>query len=228
MIFDGKRNDIGSTAAAYAAGILGAESPWHADALTVSPYLGDDSLEPFIETAVRRTSGVFVLVKTSNPGGRMLQDLPVDGRPLYRHVADYVERRAEETAGAGGYGVVGAVVGATYPRNWPSCVPSCRTRCFSCPALAARAGRPRRRRRIRRAGPGGGREQFAGHHLCPPREALLRPLPGGALARGGRGGHPRHDRPALRRHAGQPTNVTRIRRVRTAAGVRLGLGISGQ
>jgi orotidine-5'-phosphate decarboxylase len=115
VVFDGKRNDIGSTAVAYARGILGAESPWGADALTVSPYLGDDSIEPFIELALERAAGLFVLVKTSNPGGKLLQDLPVGGRPVYRIVADYVERRAAETSGTGGYGAVGAVVGATYP-----------------------------------------------------------------------------------------------------------------
>ena len=115
VIIDGKRNDIGSTAAAYAQGFLGHDSPWGADALTVSPYLGDDSMQPFVDVAVRRAAGVFVLVKTSNPGGRMLQDLVADGRPLYRHVAEYVERLASATAGAYGYGAVGAVVGATYP-----------------------------------------------------------------------------------------------------------------
>jgi orotidine-5'-phosphate decarboxylase len=117
VILDGKRNDIGSTATAYAQGMLGTEgqSPWGADALTVSPYLGDDSLRPFIDVACQRAAGVFVLVKTSNPGGRMLQDLMADGRPIYRHVADYVEQQAATTAGAGGYGAVGAVVGATYP-----------------------------------------------------------------------------------------------------------------
>ncbi len=117
VILDGKRNDIGSTATAYAQGMLGAggQSPWGADALTVSPYLGDDSLQPFIDVALQRAAGVFVLVKTSNPGGKMLQDLVADGRPLYRHVAEYVERQAVATAGACGYGAVGAVVGATYP-----------------------------------------------------------------------------------------------------------------
>lgn len=117
VILDGKRNDIGSTATAYAQGMLGAggQSPWGADALTVSPYLGDDSLDPFIDVAVQRAAGVFVLVKTSNPGGRMLQDLVADGQPLYRHVADYVERQALKTSGSCGYGAVGAVVGATYP-----------------------------------------------------------------------------------------------------------------
>jgi orotidine-5'-phosphate decarboxylase len=117
VILDGKRNDIGSTAVAYAEGYLGrgADSAWHADALTVNPYLGDDSLSPFIETASRRGAGVFVLVKTSNPGGKTFQDLVADGHPNYRHVADYVERAAGATAGESGYGIVGAVVGATYP-----------------------------------------------------------------------------------------------------------------
>jgi orotidine-5'-phosphate decarboxylase len=117
VILDGKRNDIGSTATAYARGYLGGatDCPWAADALTVSPYLGDDSLEPFVKVAQERGAGVFVLVKTSNPGGKLFQDLRVDGRPLFQHVAAFVEQLAVQTAGAGGYGAVGAVVGATYP-----------------------------------------------------------------------------------------------------------------
>ena len=119
VIFDGKRNDIGSTATAYAQGLLGSggQSAWGADALTVNPYLGDDSLQPFVEVAAQRAAGIFVLVKTSNPGSRMLQDLLVDGRPLYRHVAQYVGGQAARTAAdcKCGYGLVGAVVGATYP-----------------------------------------------------------------------------------------------------------------
>jgi orotidine-5'-phosphate decarboxylase len=117
VILDGKRNDIGSTGAAYADGYLGGQSAWQADALTVSPYLGDDSLAPFVETARQRAAGVFVLVKTSNPGGGQFQDLLCDGRPLYRYVAEWVERRAVADAGPGGYGSVGAVVGATYPQQ---------------------------------------------------------------------------------------------------------------
>ncbi|HJN10446.1 MAG TPA: orotidine-5'-phosphate decarboxylase [Pirellulaceae bacterium] len=117
VIMDGKRNDIGSTAAAYADAYLGAESAWGADALTVSPYLGDDSLVPFFDIAKQRGGGVFVLVKTSNPGGGLFQDLVADSSPLYRHVANYVEGRAAESLGARGYGSVGAVVGATYPEE---------------------------------------------------------------------------------------------------------------
>jgi orotidine-5'-phosphate decarboxylase len=117
VILDGKRNDIGSTATAYAQGYLGdpPASPWGADALTVSPYLGDDSLEPFVQVAGQRGAGVFVLVKTSNPGGKLFQDLVAGGRPLYQHVAAYVETLASESCGQAGYGSIGAVVGATYP-----------------------------------------------------------------------------------------------------------------
>ena len=119
VILDGKRNDIGTTAAAYAEAYLGpgSASAWGADALTVSPYLGDDSLTPFVTAAEQRGAGIFVLVKTSNPGGGRFQDLVADGRPLYRHVAEYVEMLASSSRGASGYGIVGAVAGATYPEQ---------------------------------------------------------------------------------------------------------------
>lgn len=119
VILDGKRNDIGSTATAYAQGYLGdsADCPWAADSLTVSPYLGDDSLEPFVKVARQRGAGIFVLVKTSNPGGKLFQDLVANGRPLFQHVAAFVETLATQTLGLGGYGAVGAVVGATYPEE---------------------------------------------------------------------------------------------------------------
>jgi orotidine-5'-phosphate decarboxylase len=118
VVVDGKRNDIGSTAAAYARAYLGAEaSAWGADALTVSPYLGADSIEPFVETGRERGAGIFVLVKTSNPGGGQFQDLVCEGRPLYRHVAEFVERLAAAGAGPSGYGDVGAVIGATWPEQ---------------------------------------------------------------------------------------------------------------
>jgi len=119
VIFDGKRNDIGSTAEAYARGILGrdGQSAWEADALTVSPYLGADSLDPFVEIASERGAGIFVLVKTSNPGSGMLQDQPITGGTVYRRVAEHVEALSERTRGERGYGIVGAVVGATYPEQ---------------------------------------------------------------------------------------------------------------
>jgi orotidine-5'-phosphate decarboxylase len=118
VIVDGKRNDIGSTAEAYARGYLGREqSAWRADALTVSPYLGDDSLTPFVEAAVERGAGIFVLVKTSNPGGRFLQDLTAGGETIYRRMAAHVEQLAAAHVGKCGYGAIGAVVGATYPEQ---------------------------------------------------------------------------------------------------------------
>lgn len=119
VILDGKRNDIGSTAEAYAEAYLGRkpDSAWGCDALTVNPYLGEDSLQPFVAAAVKREAGIFVLVKTSNPGGGKFQDLTLDGRPLYRHVAELVESLALQTAMGEPYGVVGAVVGATYPQQ---------------------------------------------------------------------------------------------------------------
>ncbi|MEM6799271.1 MAG: orotidine-5'-phosphate decarboxylase [Planctomycetota bacterium] len=117
VVLDGKRNDIGSTAQSYASGLLGRDSAWGGDALTVSPYLGDDSLTPFAEVARDRGAGVYVLVKTSNPGGAVWQDRLIDGKPLYRHVGEHVERLAKMTRGESGYGLVGAVVGATYPEQ---------------------------------------------------------------------------------------------------------------
>jgi len=130
VILDAKRNDIGSTAEAYARGMLGRDSPWGADALTVSPYLGEDSLTPFVDVARERHAGLFVLVKTSNPGGGLLQDLEVatnseragasrPGLPrrVYNQAADLVERLSTETTGPSGYGLAGAVCGATYPQQ---------------------------------------------------------------------------------------------------------------
>lgn len=117
VILDGKRNDIGSTAEAYAAAYLGSQSAWACDALTVSPYLGDDSLEPFVDAAERTASGIFVLVKTSNPGGGFLQDRITDGEPLYRRVARWISEINASRLGSSGYGPIGAVVGATYPEQ---------------------------------------------------------------------------------------------------------------
>ena len=120
VICDAKRGDIGSTAEAYARGYLAGADPlaalWQADALTVNPYLGKDTLEPFLNVAKERGAGIYVLVKTSNPGSASFQDRICDGSTIYRHVAQTVEELASETA-ENGYGIVGAVVGATYPHE---------------------------------------------------------------------------------------------------------------
>ncbi len=121
-ILDAKRNDIASTAAAYADAAFGGVTlvgrvhpVWEADALTVNPYLGRDAVEPFLQSARRAQAGVFVLVRTSNPGAGLFQDLQSDGRPIYCHVAEAVAAWARENMGRCGLGDVGAVVGATYP-----------------------------------------------------------------------------------------------------------------
>src|SRR5262249_18459909 len=108
VIADGKRGDVPATARAYAA----AFAPL-ADAVTVNPYLGYDSLEPFFE---RDGLGVLVILKTSNPGSADLQDLPLeDGRPFWHHVAARIDRWGEHLVGESGLSSVGAVLGATAP-----------------------------------------------------------------------------------------------------------------
>lgn len=114
VIGDVKRGDIGSTASAYAEAHLPL-----ADAVTVNPYLGSDAVEPFLTRAVAHGCGVFVLVRTSNPGAADFQDLPLANRTtLADAVAAAVDRWAADTPGqAHGYGMVGAVVGATRPEH---------------------------------------------------------------------------------------------------------------
>jgi len=121
-LLDSKRNDIASTAEAYAdaafAGTMleGLRRPvWDADALTINPYLGRDAVEPFLASARASGRGVFVLVRTSNPGAGQFQDLECDGRPLYQHVAASVGAWTRAHLGRCGFGDVGAVVGATHP-----------------------------------------------------------------------------------------------------------------
>ncbi|QDV42849.1 Orotidine 5'-phosphate decarboxylase [Stieleria neptunia] len=117
VILDGKRNDIGSTATAYADAYLGAESPWGSDSLTVSPYLGRDSIEPFVDVCDQRDAGIFVLVKTSNPGGGLLQNRQTDGQTVFQCVAELLTELNSSRQNAEGYGPLGAVVGATYPQE---------------------------------------------------------------------------------------------------------------
>jgi len=119
VIADAKRGDIGSTARAYAAAFLeprGTEAPL-ADALTVNPYLGSDSIDPFLSACRNHAAGLFCLVRTSNAGGRDLQDAVLsDGTPVWRHVAGLVAEWGADLVGERGMSSVGAVVGATVPR----------------------------------------------------------------------------------------------------------------
>ncbi len=115
VIADGKRGDIGSTARAYADAYLEGDPP-RADALTVNPWLGRESVEPYLAAARRSGGGVFVLVKTSNAGADVQDVTLSDGRPMWQHVAQLVAEWGADLVGEGGLSSVGAVVGATHPR----------------------------------------------------------------------------------------------------------------
>jgi orotidine-5'-phosphate decarboxylase len=105
VILDAKRGDIGSTAQNYA---IEAFDRYGADAVTANPYLGRDAVQPFLD---RADKGVVILCRTSNPGAGNFQDLPIDGRPLYQHVAQAVAREWN------GHGNCALVVGATWPEQ---------------------------------------------------------------------------------------------------------------
>jgi orotidine-5'-phosphate decarboxylase len=119
IILDAKRGDIGSTSRAYATAYLEPRNgdPPLADAVTASPYLGHDSVEPFLAACRRHDAGVFLLVRTSNAGAAEVQDAILsDGRPLWQHLATLVHEWGQPLVGSAGLSSVGAVVGATYPR----------------------------------------------------------------------------------------------------------------
>ncbi|MDT0268884.1 orotidine-5'-phosphate decarboxylase [Streptomyces sp. DSM 44915] len=111
VLLDVKRGDIGSTVAAYAGGYFGPDAPLRCDAITLSPYLGYESLRPALDLARADGGGAFVLARTSNPeGGEVQTARTVDGTPLAQAVLD---RLAAENADAAPLGSFGAVVGAT-------------------------------------------------------------------------------------------------------------------
>ena len=117
VIMDAKRGDIGSTSTAYAAALIGHDAPFPSDALTVNPYLGLDTLEPFLERADACGAGLFILTRTSNPGAGTLQDLDVDGRPVYQHLAEALAPLAAARRGTSGWSSLGIVAGATWPEE---------------------------------------------------------------------------------------------------------------
>ena len=182
VIADGKRGDVPSTARAYAA----AFAPI-ADAVTVNPYLGRDSLEPFF---AHDGLGVLAIVKTSNPGSADLQDLPLaDGRPFWQHVAALVDRWGEDYVGESGLSSVGAVVGATHPDA---------ARGGADPAAARRVA-PARRRRAGRAARRSRRGLHRRRGERAPLRVAVRPLR--RSRRGMAGGRSGRGRAARRRAA---------------------------
>ncbi len=113
VLLDAKRGDIGSTSTAYANAYFSGEACPAADALTINPYLGEDACQPFLEVAQQHQAGLFVLVKTSNPGAGLFQD---HGQPpLADQVALAVHRWGLQNMNGCSWSSVGAVVGATRP-----------------------------------------------------------------------------------------------------------------
>lgn len=126
-ILDGKRGDIGSTAVSYANAFLSGASvrgkkliPFDADSLTVNPFLGFDTTEVFLKACKDAGKGIFVLVKTSNPGSKDLQDIPHDGATISERVARWIDANAASLADGSGLSGLGAVVGATHPKELTS------------------------------------------------------------------------------------------------------------
>lgn len=122
VIGDVKRGDIGSTSKAYSNGHLGHVmygdeiiDDFEVDNVTVNPYLGEDCIKEFIEDIKIFDKSIFVLVKTSNPSSKQIQDISKDGQTIYERVAEMVSNMNAEFKGV--YGPIGAVVGATYPKE---------------------------------------------------------------------------------------------------------------
>ncbi len=116
VLLDAKRGDIGSTAEGYAGAYLAPDAVLPVDALTVNPYLGFDTLEPFVRHASDAGRGLFVLVKTSNPGSGDLQDREMEGEPLFGRVAHGLARAESTLVGPKtGWSSLGVVCGATWP-----------------------------------------------------------------------------------------------------------------
>ncbi len=122
-IADVKRNDIASTASAYSTAFLGkndlGQTAFASDFMTVNAYLGIDGIAPFLQDCKEYGKGIFILVRTSNPSGRQLQNLLVtlNDKMLYEIMGDYVQEWGKELIGKYGYSSIGAVVGATCPEE---------------------------------------------------------------------------------------------------------------
>jgi orotidine-5'-phosphate decarboxylase len=148
-IADGKRGDVPVTARAYAQALVGeTPTPWGpvaglgADAFTANPLLGRDALEPLVAGAEAAAAGIFVLVRTSNPGAADLMDAPAPERPLHERLAALVDELAPRLAGAGQLSGVGAVVGATEPEHIARLRELMPRAIFLLPGVGAQGGQP--------------------------------------------------------------------------------------
>jgi orotidine-5'-phosphate decarboxylase len=138
IVADAKRGDISSTAAAYARSILAADGPFHCDSVTVNPWMGPDTLDPFIEVCAETGGGIFVLVRTTNPGSAWLQH---HGHPTCAEaVAAVLAQKGEALTGPSGMSSIGAVVGAMAGDEAPklrTCMPGA---WFLVPGVGAQGG----------------------------------------------------------------------------------------
>jgi orotidine-5'-phosphate decarboxylase len=159
VVLDVKRGDIASTATAYAQSYLPRDpkKTLEADAITIVPYLGQDCLEPFFTEAIKWGKGIFVCVKTSNPGAAIVQEqrcepaLPtgaresasrqkINGRYLYEIIADLIKPASDQSIGESGYSGIGAVVGATYPEAAQKLRKQLPSSLFLVPGVGAQGG----------------------------------------------------------------------------------------
>jgi orotidine-5'-phosphate decarboxylase len=143
VILDAKRGDIGSTAEGYARAYLGTDAQVACDCITINPYLGLDSLEPFAAMAEAHGKGIAVLVRTSNPGARDFQDLDVGGRPLWVRVGQALSELEARMMGNSGFSSLMVVCGATWPeeaKNLRSILPKS---LFLVPGYGAQGGAAR-------------------------------------------------------------------------------------
>jgi len=164
VVADGKRGDVPVTAAAYAQALVGATpTPFGAvpglgvDALTANPLLGRDALMPLIDAARAASAGVFLLVRTSNPGAADVQDLPgADGAPLWERLAALVAELGADAGGGGGLADVGAVTGATAPQHLQRMRELMPRAPFLLPGIGAQGGRVEDLEAAFAPGPAGG------------------------------------------------------------------------
>ncbi len=149
VVADGKRGDVPVTARAYGQALVGkTETPWGAvpglgaDAFTANPLLGEDAIGVLVEAAKSAGAGVFLLVRTSNPGAARLQDAALGDRPLHEELAALVAESAGELAGDSGLSGMGAVVGATAPQHLGRLRELMPDSVFLIPGVGAQGGKP--------------------------------------------------------------------------------------
>ena len=141
VIDDSKRNDIGNTARAYAYAHLAKDGPINADLMTVSPFLGTDSIQPFIDVAIKDEKGIFVLVKTSNPSSVEISEATNAHREKIQDwLASYVHTIGKTCVGKYGYSSIGAVVGATFPEEAQLLRSTMKNSFFLVPGFGAQGG----------------------------------------------------------------------------------------